>query len=73
MKILFLAVIIAFWLPGASQAANAIPEEPEPSLRDQIRAARAKEDIAEKEASAKRPWDRNANGQRPWELNEHPK
>jgi hypothetical protein len=73
MKTLFLAVTIVLWLPVAVQAAEAILVKPEPSLTDQIKAARAKEDTAEKSASSVRPWDRDANGKRPWERNEPPK
>jgi hypothetical protein len=73
MKKSLLDVIIALWLPAAVQAADAIIGKPEPFPRDQIKAARAKEDTAEKNASSGRPWDRDTNGKRPWERNESPK
>jgi hypothetical protein len=73
MKVLRLIAVIALSLPVAAQAAGTIPEKPEMSLRDQIRAARAKylaEEAAEKTRSPAQPWDRDANGKRPWETNE---
>lgn len=42
-------------------------------MRDQIKAARAKETMDEKNAPSERPWDRDANGKRPWERKEPPK
>jgi len=37
------------------------------SIRDQIKAARAKDVLEEKSASVARPWDRDAFGKRPWD------
>jgi hypothetical protein len=70
MKTSLLVVTIVLWLPFAAHAAAAILGKPEPSLTDQIKAARAKEDTAEKNASPGRPWDRDADGKRPWERSE---
>ena len=70
---LLLALAIAFWLPVAARAAEPFSAKPEPSARDQIKAARAKDDNAEKDASPARPWDRDLNGKRPWDRKEAPK
>ena len=69
MKLSFMVITIVLWLPVAVQAADATLGKPEISLTEQIKAARAKEDTAEKNASPVRPWDRDANGKRPWEVN----
>jgi hypothetical protein len=37
------------------------------SVRDQIKAARAKDVLEEKAGSVARPWDRDASGKRPWD------
>ena len=63
----------AFWLTAAAHAAGAIPPRPELSPHDQIKAARAKEEAAEKNGPSARPWDRDAAGKRPWERDYPPK
>ncbi|QPF94964.1 hypothetical protein [Bradyrhizobium commune] len=44
----------------------------DPSIRDQIKADRARQNAEAKDASQARPWDRDANGKRPWEPKDPP-
>jgi hypothetical protein len=73
MKASLLAVTLALWSSAAQTADSIIPEKPEASMHDQIKAARAKEMMDEKNAPSERPWHRDANGKRPWERKEPPK
>jgi hypothetical protein len=73
MATLRVALSIACWLPVMGHAAEPVLAKPELSVRDQIKAARAKYDNAEKNAPQARSWDRDANGKRPWDRNEPPK
>jgi hypothetical protein len=74
MKASLLAVTLALWSPAAAQNIDSIPEKHDQirSIGDQIRAARAKEKMDEKNAAPERPWDRDANGKRPWERQQPP-
>jgi hypothetical protein len=66
MKRLFVALIVA-WSPATAQTIDptTFPKE-EPSFRDQIKAARAKESADEASGPKERWWDRGTDGRRPW-------
>jgi hypothetical protein len=51
----------------AQTAADATVPKVELSVRDQIKADRAKEKADEKDGPQARAWDRDANGKRPWD------
>jgi hypothetical protein len=55
---------------GQSSAAP-VPKA-ELSIKEQIRAARAKADREEEASPKGRSWDRDANGRRPWDRQETP-
>lgn len=64
-------------LAGSASAQDAPPKEV--SIRDQIKADRAKDAVDNKTSGIARPWDRDSNGKRPWDkkgpaqANESPK
>jgi hypothetical protein len=65
MKIILIVALLAI----SSSAAAQIPASPaDTSIRDQIKAARAKDKIDEAAGSKERWWDRDANGKRPWNI-----
>jgi hypothetical protein len=75
MNIFMLVILI---LPWSAVAAQVVPPPGPPlkaelSIRDQIKAQRAKEDAAERSDPLGRPWDRDADGKRPWERVDTPR
>jgi hypothetical protein len=66
MKIAFLVMLFAASAEGPAAATVPIPEPL--SLREQIKADRAKAKADEESDSKARFWDRDANGKRPWDL-----
>jgi hypothetical protein len=70
MKNAFLAALAIVLLSTQGQAAPASDEAP--SLRDQIRADRAKSKAEFDSSPTQRAWDRDANGKRPWDRKEAP-
>jgi hypothetical protein len=64
MKIALLVTLLAISAEG--QAATAPIPEP-PSIREQIKADRARIKADEENAPTARSWDRGANGRRPWD------
>jgi hypothetical protein len=75
MKIFLVLALITPWSAIAAQVV-ALPGPPsavEPSVRDQIKAQRAKEDADERNDPPGRPWDRDVDGKRPWERVDKPR
>ena len=72
MKNAFLAALAIVLLSTQGQAAPASNEAP-PSLRDEIRADRAKAKAEFENGPKERPWDRDADGTRPWDRKEPPR
>ncbi len=64
MKIVFLVTLLA--ISAEAQAATAPTPEP-PSIREQIKADRAKYKADEENSPKARFWDRDADGKRPWD------
>jgi hypothetical protein len=64
MKII-MALAALSTLAGSASAQDAPPKEV--SIRDQIKADRAKDDVDNKTSGVARPWDRDSNGKRPWD------
>ena len=65
MKAIFIAILIS-----ASPVFAQIDRPstvPDISVRDQIKAARAKDKTDEQNDQSKRAWDRDGDGKRPWE------
>lgn len=65
MKIFLTAFLLLSTFIGPALAQDGVSRK-ELSIRDQIKAARAK-DEAESKISGPRPWDRDADGKRPWD------
>jgi hypothetical protein len=63
MKTILLIAAIGIF-PVVSQAKTTTNPD---SLRDQIKASRAKDAAAAKAGPTAREWDRDVNGKRPWE------
>jgi hypothetical protein len=71
MKPVLFVVLIMIWHPCMAQTApDATVPKVELSVRDQIKADRAKEKAEEKDGPQARAWDRDANGKRPWDFKE---
>jgi len=71
-------IVVLLILPWSAVAAQAVPPPGPPlqaelSIRDQIKAQRAKEDAEERNEPPGRPWDRDAEGKRPWERVDKPR
>ncbi|MCP3440632.1 hypothetical protein [Bradyrhizobium sp. CCGUVB14] len=66
-KILVVGAILFLSSSANVRAAEQAPAATEMSIRDQIKAARAKDVLEEKSASVARSWDRDASGKRPWD------
>ena len=71
-------ILVVFMLPRSAVAAEVVsppgpPLKAELSIRDQIKAQRAKEDAEERNEPPGRPWDRDAEGKRPWERVDKPR
>jgi len=61
------------WHPCLAQtSSDASAPKVELSLRDQIKADRAKEKAEERDGPQARAWDRDANGKRPWDRKDEP-
>jgi hypothetical protein len=75
MNILILLLLALPWSAVAAQVVTppGSPLKTELSIRDQIKAQRAKEDAAERNDPPGRPWDRDAAGKRPWERVDKPR
>jgi hypothetical protein len=58
---------------STSRFAPGLPLKAELSIRDQIKARRAREDAEEINEPPGRPWDRDAEGKRPWERVDNPR
>lgn len=69
MKIALLVTLLAISSEG--QAAPAPTPEPL-SIREQIKAERAKAQTDEENGPKARFWDRGANGKRPWDPSKEP-
>lgn len=54
----------------AQTAPDAAVPKVELSVRDQIKAGRAKEKAEERDGPQARAWDRDSNGKRPWDFKE---
>jgi hypothetical protein len=68
MKPVLLVVMVMVSHPCMAQTApDATVPKVELSVRDQIKADRAKEKADEKDGPQARAWDRDANGKRPWD------
>ncbi|WP_143198846.1 hypothetical protein [Bradyrhizobium sp. NAS80.1] len=68
MKIILLVSAVLFLSSSAIvRSAEQATAATELSIRDQIKAARAKNDLEEKAGSVARPWDRDVSGKRPWD------
>lgn len=69
MKISILVILIIPWSAVAAQVVLPpdLSTKAEPSMRDEIKAQRAKEDADERSEPLGRPWDRDTTGKRPWE------
>lgn len=68
-----LAILFMVW-SAAAAAQTAAPQtlQSDLSVRDQIKAARAKDKADEKADHTTRAWDRNSDGLRPWETSVTP-
>lgn len=68
-----LAILFMVW-SAAAAAQTAAPQtlQSDLSVRDQIKAARAKDKADEKADHTTRAWDRNSDGLRPWETSVAP-
>jgi len=68
MRAFFAVLLFACW-PAAAQniVLPASPNKEELSIRDQIKAIRAKEKADEATGPKERAWDRDARGKRPWD------
>jgi hypothetical protein len=68
MKTILLVALIVVSSAASAEIASAPTKAPaELSVRDQIKAQRAKEQADEKNGPPQRSWDRDADGKRPWE------
>jgi hypothetical protein len=67
MKTLLIALFVCFTAIAYAETPTA-PGDQELSIREQIKAARAKEKADEENGPKERPWDRDAEGRRPWEI-----
>jgi hypothetical protein len=68
MKSFLLVVLTVACSAATAQVAPAPTKAPaELSIRDQIKAQRAKEQLDERNGPSQRAWDRDANGKRPWD------
>jgi nitrous oxide reductase accessory protein NosL len=65
MKTAFLVTLLAISAGGQAAAAAPVPEPL--SIREQIKADRAKAKADEENGPKARFWDRGANGKRPWD------
>lgn len=68
-----LAMLLIVW-SAAVTAQTPAPQIPQSdlSVREQIKAARAKDKAEEESDQTKRAWDRNSDGKRPWETSVAP-
>ncbi|QOG18985.1 MULTISPECIES: hypothetical protein [Bradyrhizobium] len=66
-----LTMLLVVW-SAAVTAQTAAPPQSDLSVRDQIKAARAKDKADEEADQTKRAWDRNGDGRRPWETSVAP-
>jgi hypothetical protein len=66
-------LMISLTFSSAEGQTTAVPALKEaPSIREQIKADRAKAKIDEEAGPKERFWDRDANGERPWDRKEGP-
>lgn len=68
MKIFLIVASLAISSSAAAQIPAPETSPADTSIRDQIKAARAKDKIDEAAGSKERWWDRDANGKRPWNI-----
>ena len=66
-KILVVGAILFLSSSAIVRSAEQATAAAETSIRDKIKAARAKDVLEEKAGSVARPWDRDASGKRPWD------
>lgn len=64
---LIVALLILWSSVAAAQTPISRPKPDDESVRDQIRAARARDKAEERADQSKRPWDRDSAGKRPWD------
>jgi hypothetical protein len=68
MRALLIALLFACWPAVAQNVVTPAPlGKEEFSIRDQIKAARAREKADEATGPKERAWDRDARGKRPWD------
>ena len=67
MKFPLSFALLAIWSSAAAQTPTPNSSLADTSIRDHIKAARAKDKVDEAAASKERWWDRDANGKRPWD------
>ncbi|GLR90102.1 hypothetical protein GCM10007857_68160 [Bradyrhizobium iriomotense] len=72
MKVLLLLVLLFVWAPVAAESSPPAAPKEDPSVRDQIKAARAREKADEATGPQERAWDRDAGGKRPWNQTREP-
>jgi hypothetical protein len=66
-KILVVGAVLFLSSSAIVRSAEQATAAADMSIRDQIKAARAKDDLEEKAGLVARPWDRDASGKRPWD------
>jgi hypothetical protein len=72
MKISFCVMLLALSTSAQAQVANKPAPSDLPSIREQIKADRARAKADNENSPTARSWDRDRDGKRPWDTSKQP-